>query len=124
MYAYMKNKILLLLPALIMPLAAHSGNNSFKSMGTDIRITAPQLKNEDVFLGQYFMGKLYSKDTIRIDRKGNGRLQSQEKLPEGMYVVYFDSTRFFDLLIGSEQDFSSGRTFGGNGHLGLCRILH
>lgn len=106
MYAYMKNKILLLLPALIMPFTAHSGNNSFKSMGTDIRITAPQLKNEDVFLGQYFMGKLYSKDTIRIDRKGNGRLQSQEKLPEGMYVVYFDSTRFFDLLIGSEQDFS------------------
>lgn len=74
--------------------------------GVDITVSAPQLKNREIYLGQYLMGKLYSRDTIRIDKKGNGKLKRNGKFDEGMYVMYFSDSSLFDLLIGRDQHFT------------------
>lgn len=84
----------------------HAKTNTGNTGNFHIKIEAPQLKNSDIYLGQYFLGKLYSKDTIRLNKKGYGELESQEKYPEGMYVLYFNQSKFFDLILGSQQQFS------------------
>lgn len=71
-----------------------------------IKVQAPQLKENVLYLGQYYMGKLYTQDSIRIDKKGKGVFTAQKTLPQGMYVLYLKSGNYADLLIGDDQNFS------------------
>lgn len=72
----------------------------------EIKVKAPQLKNDTIFLGYYYCGKLYVQDTLQIDKKGKGVLLRDEKLKEGAYVMYFHGSKYFDILIGEDQTFS------------------
>lgn len=71
-----------------------------------IKVQAPQLKENVLYLGQYYMGKLYTQDSIKIDKKGKGVFSAQKSLPQGMYVLYLKSGNYVDLLVGDDQDFS------------------
>jgi peroxiredoxin len=70
-----------------------------------IEISAPQLKNKTINLGVHFYGKLYSRDTITLDAKGNGTFMKKKHLQEGMYAIYFSKSNFFDILVSENQQF-------------------
>ncbi len=77
-----------------------------KTSGYHIDITASQLANKQLFLASYFNGKVYVVDTIQLNDKGKGVFQKKKPLNEGMYLVYLHSARYYEMLIGSEQNIS------------------
>ena len=79
--------------------------SSWAAGGYHLTVTAPDLKNAKMFLGQYYMGKLYSKDSTLLDSKGVGTFASKDSiLPEGLYVLYYSDSRYFDILLGRDQN--------------------
>ena len=68
-----------------------------------IELSVPQLANQSAYLANYFNGKVYVSDTILLDKKGNGVFTKKKKMPEGVYLVYFSPTRFYDFLIEENQ---------------------
>jgi thiol-disulfide isomerase/thioredoxin len=72
----------------------------------EIGVKAKQLKSDSLFLGYYYCGKLYVQDTLSLDKNGRGVFADKEKLNEGTYVMYFHGSKYFDLLIGADQEFS------------------
>lgn len=83
----------------VLPLFA--ANNDYA-----IKVKAPQLKMDKIFLGNYYMGKLYVQDSLQLDKKGVGVFTAEKKLPQGMYVLYIKSGKYADLLISDDQTFS------------------
>lgn len=71
-----------------------------------ISVKVKQLKSDSLFLGYYYCGKLYVQDTLSLDKNGRGVFTDKEKLKEGTYVMYFHGNKYFDLLIGDDQNFS------------------
>lgn len=94
-----KNWCLACLMLLVMPIMAANSNYA-------IKVKAPELKMDTLFLGHYYMGKLYVQDSLSLDKKGVGVFTADKKLPEGMYVLYLKSGKYADLLIGDDQVFS------------------
>lgn len=94
-----KNCCLACLMLLVMPIMAANSNYA-------IKVKAPELKMDTLFLGHYYMGKLYVQDSLSLDKKGVGVFTADKKLPEGMYVLYLKSGNYADLLIGDDQVFS------------------
>ena len=72
--------------------------------GLNLAVSAPDLKDSEIYLGQYYMGKLYSKDSIRLDAAGKGKFVSEEAMPEGLYVIYFNDSQYFDVMLGGDQN--------------------
>lgn len=73
---------------------------------TDIRMTVKGLDNQSVILGYYYNKQILVKDTIALDQGGTASYQPKEKLPEGVYVLYFPDQTYLDLLLGTDQQFS------------------
>ncbi|MBO7160836.1 MAG: redoxin domain-containing protein [Paludibacteraceae bacterium] len=96
-----RNWCIALLLFCVLPLWAARATNDYA-----IKIKAPDLKLDKIFLGNYYMGKLYVQDSLQLDKKGNGVFTAEKKLPEGMYVLYLKSGKYADLLIGDDQTFS------------------
>lgn len=71
-----------------------------------IKVSAPQLKNDTIYLGYYYNGKPYVQDTIKLDKRGVGVLESEKELKEGSYIMYFHGSKYFDLIIGKDKNFS------------------
>ena len=71
-----------------------------------IKVQAPQLKEQKLYLGQYYMGKLYTQDSLQVDKKGKGVFTAAHTLPQGMYVLYLKSGNYVDLLISDDQVFT------------------
>jgi thiol-disulfide isomerase/thioredoxin len=84
---------------LVMPIMATNSNYA-------IKVKSPDLKMDKLFLGHYYMGKLYVQDSLSLDENGVGVFTAEKKLPEGMYVLYLKSGNYADLLIGDDQVFS------------------
>jgi Peroxiredoxin len=74
--------------------------------GLRIEIKAPQLKEKELKLINYYNGSNYAQDTITLSKKGTGVFERETKFQEGLYIIYVDSTRFFDLLLGEDQTFT------------------
>ena len=98
----MKHYLIALLAALLSTAAAFSAP---KTNGYKIDIEAPQLKNDTVKLAMYFYDKIYVRDTVVLDSKGRGSFQKQKKLDEGVYVIFFSASKYFDVLVGAQQQF-------------------
>lgn len=94
-----KNWCLACLMLLVMPIMAANSNYA-------IKVKSPDLKMDKLFLGHYYMGKLYVQDSLSLDENGVGVFTAEKKLPEGMYVLYLKSGKYADLLIGDDQVFS------------------
>lgn len=79
-----------------------------KSKGSDggynIQVKMTDMKDTDIFLAFYYNGKTYAKDTTHLDKTGVGVFHKDKKLDEGVYIVYFKQDKFFDLLIGKDQN--------------------
>ncbi len=78
---------------------------SVEKTGYKIDVEAPQLKDQTINLGMYFYGKLYSKDTLVLNDKGQGSFIKNKPLHEGMYTVYFMNSKVVDILVADDQTF-------------------
>lgn len=68
-----------------------------------ISIAAPQLKNSELALCAYFNGKVYKKDSLQLSDQGIGTFIQDKKLDQGLYMIYVDSTKYFDVLLSDDQ---------------------
>jgi len=72
----------------------------------NIKIKIDGLKDTTLILGHHFNQKMYVNDTININSKGEGFFAGKDLLPQGLYVMFLPDKTYFDVLIGSDQDFS------------------
>jgi thiol-disulfide isomerase/thioredoxin len=81
---------------------------SFSSFAAsyEIRLKVNGLHDTTVILGHYLNKSMYPDDTIRLNNKGMGMFTGIHHLPEGMYLIYLPNTRYFELIMGKDQDFS------------------
>jgi hypothetical protein len=77
-----------------------------KAEGYRISVQWSGLKDTSVYLAHHFDGKIYVNDTIKLDKSGKGTFTGNEKLREGLYLLYLNDKTYFDFLVGSDQDFS------------------
>ena len=77
---------------------------SFANGGYKIQLTASSFKNAKAYLAFYYNGKTYSKDSTMLDAKGVGTFSNKENLPEGVYIIYFNPDKYFELLVGADQN--------------------
>jgi hypothetical protein len=79
---------------------------TLKAEGYRISLQWEGLKDTLVYLAHYFDTKIYVNDTTKLDKDGKGIFTGDKKLHEGLYVLYLSEKVYFDVLIGSDQEFS------------------
>ncbi len=72
----------------------------------NIKLTIPQLKNQEIILGHHFATMLIPDDTVQLNSKGSGMFKGKESLKQGMYFFFLPNKRTFDIIIGKDQNFS------------------
>lgn len=77
-----------------------------------IEVNLPSAGGMQVLLTNYYLGKIYAKDTVRLNSQGYGVFEDDTVLHQGMYKIFIDEKKNFDLLIGHDQQFSlTNKTF-------------
>lgn len=71
--------------------------------GYKIDVELPSVANKKVSLAYYYLGNIYTQDTVILDTNGFGTWQSDTIIPEGLYKIYFDKDQHFDFLLGGDQ---------------------
>jgi thiol-disulfide isomerase/thioredoxin len=74
--------------------------------GYDLKIKINGLSDTTVILGHYLNKSMYPDDTIKLDDKGYGVFEGNRILPEGIYLLYLPSSRYFEIIMGKDQEFS------------------
>ncbi len=76
------------------------------SNGYEIDITIHGLQDSTVFMAYHLGDKQYIKDTIKLDNSGKGKINGQETLPQGIYMIVLPGRKYFEILISEDQHFS------------------
>lgn len=77
------------------------------AQGYNIKVNVPKMSGKKLILANYFEGKVYAVDTALLDASGSGAFKkANKKLARGMYLLLFSPSNYFDLIIGSNQNFS------------------
>jgi peroxiredoxin len=71
-----------------------------------IKITVQGLKDENIILGYYFNNMMKPKDTIKLDKNGEGFISPAEKTNEGIYFLFLPNGKHSDFLVSKDQNFS------------------
>ena len=71
-----------------------------------IDVSIKGLSDSSVYLAYHFGDKQYIKDTVKLDKAGNGVFAGNEALPHGIYMVVLPGRNYFEMLISKDQDFS------------------
>ena len=79
--------------------------------GYEINVTIMDLQDSTVFLAYHLGDKQYIKDTVKLDRSGNGIFRGQQTLPQGIYMIVLPGRKYFEILISDNQRFSLSCTF-------------
>jgi thiol-disulfide isomerase/thioredoxin len=74
--------------------------------GYNIRIRISGLQDTTVIMGHYLSKSMYPDDTIRLNSKGVGQFMHNKALPQGIYIIYLPNTKYFEFIVGEDQDFS------------------
>ena len=74
--------------------------------GYNIDFKVAGLSESTVILGHYFGGSMYPDDTVKLDQSGAGVFTGNEKLVQGMYVIFFENGSYFEIIMGADQHFS------------------
>jgi hypothetical protein len=77
-----------------------------RGQGYDIKLKINGLQNAEVILGHYLNKPLYPDDTVHLNLNGEGTFSGNKPLPEGLYVIFLPSMKYFELIIGKDQQFS------------------
>lgn len=76
-----------------------------KAQKYNIEINLIGTTDSTAYLAHYFDGRIFADDTTKLVN-GKGLFTKEKKLEEGIYVIYLPSQKYFDLLIGQDQEFS------------------
>ncbi|MBK3519210.1 TlpA family protein disulfide reductase [Carboxylicivirga marina] len=79
---------------------------SLFSQGHTININIDGVKDSTLILGYYFNKKMLVQDTTFVNTDGSYTFKGDDKLNEGLYIVYLQNQTYFDLLVGSDQQFN------------------
>ncbi len=90
---------------IFLTLAALFCLNTVFSQGYKISVNIKNYSDSTLILGYYFNNKMMVKDTTYISPKGTYTFNGDEKLDEGIYLVYLEDRTYFDVLIGADQEF-------------------
>ncbi len=75
--------------------------------GYNIKITVKGLKEGSTcILANYYGDKQYIKDSAIVGPKGELIFKGNEKYPEGIYLLFPPSKKYFDFVMDAEQNFS------------------
>jgi peroxiredoxin len=90
---------LILLSAIVL------GNLNGNSQNLQIDIKLENVSDSSAYLAHYLDGRIFADDTTKLVN-GVGLFQKDSLLDQGIYVVYLPSKKYFDLLLGDDQEFS------------------
>lgn len=76
-----------------------------------IKVTLEGLKDTNIYLANYYGGKILRVDSARIDRTGTAIFMNKELRPQGIYVIYLNKDNYLDFLLGADQQFSLTTSF-------------
>ncbi|MBN1949604.1 MAG: DUF5106 domain-containing protein [Bacteroidales bacterium] len=76
------------------------------SRGYKISLQIRGMENQEIILAHYMDKSIFPDDTLTLDDKGQGAFKGKESLPGGMYILYFPTGKYFEFLLGDDQDFS------------------
>jgi len=62
-------------------------------------LKAPDFAGQEVILAEYFANRMVPKDTAQISLLGEAEFSGEKFFQGGMYVIYFNSNYYFDLLL-------------------------
>ncbi|MEM9894725.1 MAG: DUF5106 domain-containing protein [Bacteroidota bacterium] len=93
------------LPILIFIFFSFMQRISCLAQGYRIDVALGSNPRESVFMGYYFNGKTYVKDSASVLANGSYTFQGSESLDKGMYFIADGSTLLFDFLVGLDQQF-------------------
>jgi hypothetical protein len=86
-------------------LISFSLSNSCYSEGYKIKLRIEGVADEEVILAHYFNKSIYPDDTVGFDKNGEGIFRGKSSLPQGMYIIYLPSGKYFEIILGEDQDF-------------------
>lgn len=95
----------LLYRSLILLSAIVLGNLNGNSQNLHIDIKLENVSDSSAYLAHYLDGRIFADDTTKLVN-GVGLFKNDSLLDQGIYVVYLPSQKYFDLLIGNDQEFS------------------
>ena len=73
---------------------------------TQIEIKLKPAAGKKILLANYYLGNIYSVDTIQMNSDGWGTFSTDTLLPQGLYKIYQDQDNHFDFLLGADQQFT------------------
>jgi thiol-disulfide isomerase/thioredoxin len=73
--------------------------------GHEIHISISGLSDSTIYLAYHMGDKQYLKDTIKLDKKGQGIIKGKESLPQGIYMIVLPRKNYFEILISDNQQF-------------------
>ncbi|RXQ95557.1 AhpC/TSA family protein [Ancylomarina salipaludis] len=85
--------------------AVFFGSFSAHAQNLKIDIKLENVSDSSAYLAHYLDGRIFADDTTQLVN-GVGLFQKDSLLDQGIYVVYLPSQKYFDLLIGNDQEFS------------------
>ncbi|MFO8234861.1 MAG: DUF5106 domain-containing protein [Bacteroidales bacterium] len=74
--------------------------------GYNIEAHIEGISNSEIYLGFHYGNKQYIQDTTKLDENGHGVFSGEEKLQQGIYLIITPAKKYFELLIGEDQNFS------------------
>jgi len=81
------------------------GNLNSQAQNLKIDIKLENVSDSSAYLAHYLDGRIFADDTTKLIN-GAGLFEKDSLLDQGIYVVYLPSQKYFDLLIGNDQEFS------------------
>ena len=76
-----------------------------------IKVTLDSLKDTNIYLAHYYGSKVLRIDSVRLDKTGTAIFRNKEERPKGIYVIYLNKDKYFDFLLGADQQFSIRTSF-------------
>ncbi len=76
------------------------------SQGHKIDITVKGMADSTLYIAYHYGSKKYVIDTLVADQNGSIKVEGENPLPGGVYLVVLPGMRYFEMLMGDDQEFS------------------
>ena len=76
-----------------------------------IKVTLDGLKDTNIYLAHYYGAKVLRIDSARLDKSGTAIFKNKEERAKGIYLIYLNKDKYFDFLIGADQQFAIHTSF-------------
>ncbi len=76
------------------------------SQGHKIEISVPGMADSTVYLAYHYGEKKFILDTLVADKNSTVVIEGKDPLPGGVYLVVYPGMKYFEILMGDDQNFS------------------